>query len=1141
MEQKNITVSRTVFWLMLCFTASGMSGLIYEVAWVRSLELIFGTTSFAVATVLAAFMGGLACGSYCMGKYSHRFVHYHPLKVYAVIEVLIGIVGLLLPLAFHWLVPAYKFIWSHFQASFVAFSLVRLLLCVLVLLVPTFLMGATLPIVSSFVGSASRQGHRGIGLLYAVNTAGAVLGCLAAGLILFRFVGVQKTQWIAVALNLMAAFGAFILAAKHKEKSLDASVSDGVAEQQEFAQLASPLSRRDAGLLVAIYAISGFIAMLYEVAWTRVLVLVLGSSIYAYTIMLGTFLTGLALGSCLAVRLAARGSNPLLNAGLAQLLIGLATYASLFFVEELPYLYMRACETFDPSANGLLTIQFVLAAALMILPTLGLGAMFPITLRGLNPSGAKTARVVGWAYAWNTFGAIGGSVIAGFWLIPLIGSQQTLIVGVALNALLAAAAFYSVASGRLARYRLATVVLIVAFAANSLANTPRWSPSILSTGIFRYVKDYAGLDRNGFRERARKIQGEVLFFKEGLTCTITVFRNPQNLILAVNGKPDASTPSGLVNPFSPAEPLLGDLPTQSLVGHLPLLLGPKPDNVLVVGLGSGVTVGALLQHPVREIECIELEKAVVDAEKLFQDYNNKPLADPRVKMIVNDARNHLLVTDKKYDVIVSEPSNPWLPGPAKLFTTEFFELAKSKLQPDGVMCQWIQLYEIHHSHFQTILRTYMGVFPNVHLFRVNHDAVLVGSLSPRPISWEDIERQMTPRLKQDLDRLRIHSTAELLAHYWIGGDELRSAVERGLFNTDDNLFIEFEAPLKVIRRKNEAQEYAEMLGLFLDRSTALVPNLALPAGTNDAEFWAEMAAACLRQPHPPKAKLYAAHSMKLKPNAAAARVYGEALAELGERDGAVAFLERAETELGPVAEVERALASIFIREGNWVRARAAAEKVLAREPSDNRARLWLGQSLFHLNETNASLAALEALQSAPLSDADETQLAFCLGSLYVNTGQFDKAIPLLRRFLQGEPMHREARSRIAEALYRTGERSEAAAQWQLLGRVSSVQAATRLREAQRALARHDLRTARTLLEEAWQLDRWNDDINLELVRVLEASGDPASAIASLKQYLSWKKDSPWAIGYLSQLLAAQHDVAQAAQLAARYRALTGSE
>jgi len=1108
----------------------------------RSLELIFGTTSFAVATVLAAFMGGLACGSYVMGKLAHRFERCHPLRVYAGLEVLIAVVGVLLPLAFQWLVPAYRFIWAHFQASFLGFSVIRLLLCVAVLLVPTFLMGATLPILSGYVGNGSRHGNRRIGLLYAVNTVGAVLGCLAAGLILFRFAGVQKTQWIAVALNLVAAAGAFVLARRRNETAISESAGDGaVPEQQEFDCVGPRLSRREIGLLVAIYAASGFVAMLYEVAWTRVLVLVLGSSIYAYTIMLATFLLGLALGSCLAVRLARRDSHPLLNAGLCQLAIGLTTYVSLFFVEELPFLYLRAYETFDPSATGLMTIQFVLAGALMILPTLGLGAMFPITLRGLNPSGASTARVVGWAYAWNTFGAIGGSVIAGFLLIPTIGSQQTMIAGVALNALLAAVAIYSVTVGRLVRYRLVAVACVLLFAANSLRNTPAWSPSILSTGIFRYMKDYVGLDRAGFRERARKIQGEVLFFKEGLTCTISVFRNPHNLILAVNGKPDASTPSGLDNPFAPGEPRLGDLPTQSLVGHLPLLLGPDATNVLVVGLGSGVTVGALRQHPVQSIECIELEEAVVEAEKFFQDFNNAPLSDGRVQMIVNDARNHLLVTPKKYDVIVSEPSNPWLPGPAKLFTTEFFELARSRLQPGGVMCQWIQLYEIHHSHFQAILRTYMDIFPHVHLFRVNHDAVLVGSLSPRPIVLEEIERRMTPRLKADLARLRLHSMEDVLAHYWIGGDELRAAVERGLFNTDDNLFIEFEAPLKVMRRKNEAQEYAEMLNLFLDRSTGLTANLVLPQSSDAGQFWAGLGDACLRQGQPLKARWYAAHAMKLKPNAAAARVYAEALYELGEGKQALAFLERAEREWSTATEVQRAVASIALREDQWPRARVAAERVLGADPSDERARLWLGASCLRLSDFKAGLKALEPLVYGKLNDASSAELSLQLGLLYAADAQFEPAIPWLQRHLQHDPMRRDVREKLADALYRLGRHDDAAAQWQLLGRVSSVEATARLRQAQQAVAARDLPRARQLLTEAWQLDRWNDEINLELVRVLAASGERSSAVATLKQYLSWKKDSPWALGYLSELLAEQNQFAQANLLAARYRAVTGTE
>jgi spermidine synthase len=425
-------------------------------------------------------MGGLACGSYFMGRMLPRFERHHPLVVYAVIEILIAAVALLIPVVLQSLVPVYQWVWRSSQGSWVMFSLVRFALSALVLLVPTFLMGATLPVLSSFVSRDTRRSEQRIGLLYSFNTLGAVLGCAAAGLVLFPMIGRSNTLWVAIALNLIAAAGSYLLARGQRRTTFPAVPNlaadletTGVSEGSEAGGTPAQLSRREAGLLVTLYACSGFVAMLYEVAWSRVLVLALGCSTYAYTIMLTTFLLGLALGAWLATRWLARMTYPLLAAGLCQVVIALATYLSVFLVGELPFLYAKAYGWLNPSAGGLLYLQFLIAAGLMILPTIGLGAMFPITIHGLNPRGRKAAGVVGWAYALNTVGAIVGSVLAGFWLVPRLGSQNTLLAGIALNALLGLLAIASVRRGPLARHRAFAAVLLVVFCGNLFYATPR--------------------------------------------------------------------------------------------------------------------------------------------------------------------------------------------------------------------------------------------------------------------------------------------------------------------------------------------------------------------------------------------------------------------------------------------------------------------------------------------------------------------------------------------------------------------------------------------------------------------------------------------------------------------------------------------
>src|SRR5205823_2150230 len=328
-------------------------------------------------------------------KMASRFAKFHPLRLYGAVECLIGLVAIVLPLTFRAMIPVYQYVWKYTNASFVTFSIIRFALSALILLVPTFLMGATLPIVSSFVAREPSLGKRRIGLLYTFNTLGAVLGCVGAGLILFPRIGLARTQWVAVALNLVAAAGAFWLSSRKRSKVQSLSQSNqpepavSIGSSVDCETTLTLPSDGAARLLVGVYAISGFVAMLYEVAWSRALVLALGSSTYAYTIMLATFLFGLALGAWLATRLIVKAFSALVSSGLCQLGIALATFLSVFLMEEMPYFYLKSYEIIRPGPAGLLNLQFLLAAALMLLPTVGLGAMFPITIQGLNSGGEK--------------------------------------------------------------------------------------------------------------------------------------------------------------------------------------------------------------------------------------------------------------------------------------------------------------------------------------------------------------------------------------------------------------------------------------------------------------------------------------------------------------------------------------------------------------------------------------------------------------------------------------------------------------------------------------------------------------------------------------------------------------------------------
>jgi spermidine synthase len=1141
---------------MLCLVVSGMSGLIYEVAWVRSLELVFGATSFAVATVLAAFMGGLACGSAWMARDSHRLARFRPLHVYAAIECLIGACGLLVPVLLQALVPLYRLSWMHLHASFALFSLGRLALCGAVLLLPTALMGATLPVASrvAAAGGGAETGRR-IGFLYAANTFGAVLGCAAAGLALLPAIGLQRTEWLAVGLNLLAAAGAVLLdrfrRAPHAEPAATAP-ADGALGAGATRAGAPGKERRASRTLIAIYAISGAVAMAYEVAWSRLLVLVLGSSTYSYTIMLTTFLLGLALGAWIGARLLRKGAPALLAASLAQVLVALTTYLGLYLVRELPFLYVLAHDRLQPSARELLGVQLALAAAVMILPTLALGAMFPITLGGLTALRAPAPRVVGRAYAWNTVGAIAGSLLAGFCLIPRLGSRGTILAGVVASALLALWGLLAARPAPPARLRVLFACAVLAFVVNAGVASPAFPPEILSSGVFRYADRYLGADRERFLETAKASHGEILLFKEGLTCTVTVFRTTKALSLLVNGKPDASVPPGLPEPFAWMKSAkAGDLPTQVLVAQLPMLLAPRADRVLVVGLGSGVTLGSTLGHDARTIDCVELESAVVEGSRFFDAQSGAPLDDPRVRLVVNDARNHLLVNRQPYDVIISEPSNPWVAGAASLFTRDFFALAKSRLSADGVFCQWVQLYELTAEDFRSILRGFASVFPGVHVFRVASDAIVIGTNGRAPFPLDAILRHANAKVLADLERIGIRTPDDLLAHYWVGGDELRSRLGVGSVNTDDNMLIEFAAPLRMLSRRKAEQEAQarELATMFADGTTGMARQVQLPIDReHQSLFWARLAAASVAQGYPDVAGVYASRSLILQRNPLAARAAGEALALVDHKNEAREWLAAAAHDFPRDPGLRRALVDLAWKKEDWPALRRHAQTLVDLDPEDRTARLRLGESLLRMEDPRAALRALAPLAppapgtvaaELPPGDARSDELPFLLGAALHGSGQSAEAIAPLRQHLRLHPADRAARTLLAQALEQTGRRTEALAERRRLGPGAARLAADRLAAARTGWdsARPDRMVA--LLQDARDLDPANEEAPLLLAQALALQGKRGDAAALLEEYLEAHPDRPWAIGFLGEIETAEGAADRGRLLAGRYLALTG--
>ena len=835
--------------LLICFLLSGATSLVYEVLWVRMLILRLGSTSLAISTVLTAFMAGLAFGAWAAGRYSSRIAR--PLAAYALLELAIAGSAVLLPLGFEAIDPLYRAVWQQFQPQFLTFSLLQFAFTFLLLFVPTAMMGATLPLLSQASVRHPHEVGQRVGALYGINTLGAVLGTLGSGFFLLPALGVTKTIWATAAINVVLALAVWYL---------DRTFQRGETEVPEGQERAQERSRQ--GLewqgkwlpmaVLAALLTSGFTSMVYQVAWSRTLSLVIGSSVYGFTIVLATFLSGLALGSLVMSRWVKH-----LKGSLAwwivfvQLFIACAAYASSSLVNHLPYYYSRGYHWVEADPTWIYVLSSGLAALIILPSTFGMGAMFPLVVAFFTTARQEVGRLVGNLYSLNTVGAILGAFFGGFVFLSLLGIRTTLVTAIVIN--LYVALLVAVVAPCSLRTRVVTCLLPLGLIGAMVAMPPAWNSLLMSSGMYRYAeylpKDFSDDDFWTLTKGA----WELLFYEEGLNTTVTVLGNGKDVLLINNGKVDAST--------------LGDLPTQLLLAHLPLLFHSEPRDVCVIGLGSGITAGSALRHPIRSLALLEIESAVLAASHYFDRVNHQPLSDPRTEAIVADGRTYLSMTGRQFDVIISEPPNPWVSGASNLFTREFFETARKSLRPQGILAQWIQLYSLPPNDLGSLLASFTSVFPHVVIFSTveANDIVVLGSEVPLPIDLPVIQRRLDRvEVAQDLARAQVHRVADLISYFKIGEEEIRALVARSVLNTDDNLLIEFSAPLTLATNTGRANQ-----AMFNALTAGPVPYLVgLDNPQERASFLASLETAYLRLSRSREAKLVAEALQEMNPESA---------------------------------------------------------------------------------------------------------------------------------------------------------------------------------------------------------------------------------------------------------------------------------
>lgn len=788
---------------------TGATGLIYEVLWARMLGLVFGATTFAISTVLAAFMGGLALGSACAGRLGAKIER--PLRVYGMIEIGIALYALAVPVLFRFVDQVYALMWEQFHPGFYAFSVWRFMLSCAVLIVPTTLMGATLPVLSAALLRRSplqRQRPSSVARLYTCNLTGAIFGTLAAGFLLLPLLGVRATIWTAAAINIVVGLAAYFIDLKGAEsvttsggdlERVTAAVETPALEADERKE-ASDLNNAEHGtggakfwLLVA--ACSGFVTISTQVAWTRVLTMVIGSSTYAFSVVVALFLLGLSGGAYVVSR--QRTSAHLREMVLKiELATGASLLTSIWIINTMPdVLYDMGVKHNIGSWLGLLALQTLVAAMLILIPAFLMGMVMPLVLVWASTSaGGDSVGWVGRSYAVNTLGAITGAFMAGFVLIPKAGTRITVLSAASLCVVVAGVAYRpATRAGRKAALRRSfAAATTLALVAALFVFAPALNLEALSIGAYDGLVRVLARSRFGTEDAAKEQRGgganRLLMYEEGPTATVSVREDWGVRALAINGRTNASDNTSEH----------GDMKTQVMLGQLPLLIAPRTDKGLIVGFASGVSVGSMLQSPIKTLECVELEPTTVTASRFFEHVNNHPLEDARLRLMIDDARAYLRVNPARYDMIVSEPSHPWVPGVANLFTREFFELGRSRLNDDGVFVQWLQIYQLSTESLRSVLATYRSVFPHVMIFRVGgrakgKDLILVGSSTPLTLDRVG-ERMHDARMTAELSRAGIRQVSDVESWYVCDETALAPALLGAVINTDDNMLVENHAP-----------------------------------------------------------------------------------------------------------------------------------------------------------------------------------------------------------------------------------------------------------------------------------------------------------------------------------------------------------
>lgn len=946
---------KPIVWLIFIF--SGASGLIYQVIWMRQLTLIFGSTVFATSTVLTAFMAGLALGSFYFGRKIDESDQ-SPLRIYALLEAGIGAFCLVWPLILSVLGALYVLIHRNVTSEFYTLSLIRFLLTFAVILIPSTLMGGTLPVLTRFFVKRLEQLGTNIGVLYALNTFGAVIGTVAAGFFLLEAFGIRWTLGIGIAINFAVAAIALVLTQRVSGTEDVSGQRENVVEDTEVSQSTDANNQQptaNSHLVLWAIGISGFCALAYEVLWTRIMVFFLGSTTYAFATMLAAFLFGIALGSIVFARWVDRMKQPIAVFGVVQLGIGLFALILMPAFEELYGMTRAFQSTFGSSRFW----AFFSCFLVMCLPTFLMGASFPLVTKIYTGSERRLGRSIGDVYAVNTVGSIFGAFCAGFILVPLLGIRPSIVLMVVLNT--GIGCLLVLKSGQQTETRGALLqgisigmpILNAGLAVILLLTLNQ--PLFLKSAIFKTQRP-----------------GDTLVdYNEEVDATVTTLKDDEGvyrLYVDTNQAADASR---------------WDSPSHRVIAHLPLLLHPRPKRALVVGFGMGLTSYSITQHGVR-VNAIELSKGVISAaQEHFKHVNGNVFESPLFDYKINDGRNHILMTKTKYDMISTGIIHPLVSaGSSNIYTADFYRLCRRILSEDGIMCQWVPLHRLPETHYKMIVRTFIEVFPHTTLwYKYTPDfVILIGTQEPLQIDYKNfIARAQIASISEGLAADDLDGMS-LLDSFMMGPETVRKYVGVGPVHTDNRPRLEF------FRGADLADTTTQNVKGMAEYRERVFPYL-----TNYGSTLAEMRS--VRE----KLDTYFRATHRL--------IHGQIAYASSQYQNAAELMNQA-VELNPLDETIRynfGVVSGLIREGEQEELRQIEQQVqqaMAQNPDDLQGHLHLATVYEMQGELGKATRELEEFLRG---DPSRSDVYLLLGPLYERQERYREALRTYERLEQQEP------------------------------------------------------------------------------------------------------------------------------------------